>query len=70
MNFVFWSSLVGVLYTYIGYPAGIGLLARLSPRPWKSAPITPSVSVVLHGWLRKLLRPNVRLSGNATSTRN
>jgi len=47
MNFVFWSSLVGVLYTYIGYPAGIGLLARLSPRPWKSAPITPSVSVVL-----------------------
>jgi glycosyltransferase involved in cell wall biosynthesis len=47
MIFLFWSSLLGVLYTYIGYPVGIWLLARLFPRPWKSAPITPSVSVVL-----------------------
>ena len=47
MRLVFWLSLVGILYTYIGYPILIWLLARLFPRRWASAPITPSVSIVL-----------------------
>ena len=47
MKTVFWLSLIGILYTYAGYPAAMWMLARLRPRPWKTAPITPSVSVVL-----------------------
>jgi poly-beta-1,6-N-acetyl-D-glucosamine synthase len=44
---IFWLSLAGIVYTYVGYPVAIWLVARLRPRPWKFAPITPSVSVVL-----------------------
>ena len=47
MRIVFWLSLSGILYTYVGYPVAMWLLARLRPRPWKAAPITPGVSVVL-----------------------
>jgi cellulose synthase/poly-beta-1,6-N-acetylglucosamine synthase-like glycosyltransferase len=47
VKIVFWLSLIGILYTYLGYPAAMWMLARLRPRPWKAAPITPSVSVVL-----------------------
>ena len=47
MRVVFWLSLVGILYTYIGYPILIWLLARLFPRHWISLPIQPSVSIVL-----------------------
>jgi cellulose synthase/poly-beta-1,6-N-acetylglucosamine synthase-like glycosyltransferase len=47
VKIVFWLSLIGVLYTYVGYPAMMWMLARLRPRPWKVAPITPSVSIVL-----------------------
>jgi poly-beta-1,6-N-acetyl-D-glucosamine synthase len=47
MKVLFWISLAGVLYTYVGYPALIWLVARLRPRRWLSGPITPSVSIVL-----------------------
>jgi cellulose synthase/poly-beta-1,6-N-acetylglucosamine synthase-like glycosyltransferase len=47
VKIVFWISLSGILYTYAGYPVTMWLLARLRPRPWKFAPIAPSVSVVL-----------------------
>ena len=47
MKIVFWLSLTGILYTYMGYPAAMWMLARLRPRPWKAAPIAPSVSIVL-----------------------
>jgi len=47
MRIVFWLSLVGILYTYIGYPVLIWLLSRLFPRRWTFSPITPSVSIVL-----------------------
>ena len=47
MRIVFWLSLMGILYAYIGYPVAMCLLARLRPRPWKTAPITPGVSIVL-----------------------
>jgi cellulose synthase/poly-beta-1,6-N-acetylglucosamine synthase-like glycosyltransferase len=47
VKIVFWLSLIGILYTYAGYPAAMWILARLRPRPWKFAPITPGVSIVL-----------------------
>jgi glycosyltransferase involved in cell wall biosynthesis len=47
VKIVFWLSLLGILYTYAGYPVAMWLLAKLRPRPWKAAPITPSVSIVL-----------------------
>ena len=47
MKIVFWLSLIGILYTYAGYPVAMWILARLLPRPWKTASITPSVSIVL-----------------------
>jgi len=61
MKLVFWLSLSGILYTYAGYPVLMWLLARLRPRPWKAAPITPSVSIVLavHNGVA-LLRSKIR----------
>jgi biofilm PGA synthesis N-glycosyltransferase PgaC len=47
MIFLFWFSTIAILYTYVGYPAGIWLLARLRRLKTARAPITPSVSVVL-----------------------
>jgi poly-beta-1,6-N-acetyl-D-glucosamine synthase len=47
VKIIFWLSLAGVLYTYAGYPAIMWMLARLRPHPWKTAPIAPSVSLVL-----------------------
>jgi cellulose synthase/poly-beta-1,6-N-acetylglucosamine synthase-like glycosyltransferase len=42
-----WVSLLGVLYTYAGYPVLMWILARLRPQPWTVSPITPSLSVLL-----------------------
>ena len=47
MKIVFCVSLIGIFYVYVGYPIAMWLLARWHPRPWKVAPITPSVSIVL-----------------------
>ena len=47
MKILFWTSLIGVLYTYAGYPVVMALLSRLRPWSSKSARITPSVSIVL-----------------------
>jgi len=47
VKIVFWLSLIGVLYTYLGYPVAMWMLSRLRPRPWKVGPITPSISIVL-----------------------
>lgn len=47
MKFIFWISLAGILYTYLGYPIWMWMLARLRPRPWAVKQIVPSVSVVL-----------------------
>jgi glycosyltransferase involved in cell wall biosynthesis len=44
---IFWLSLTGTIYAYVGYPLLISMLARLRPRQWKTAPITPCISVVL-----------------------
>ena len=56
MKILFWLSLIGILYTYAGYPVAMWMFARLRPRPWKAAPINPSVSVVLavHNGIERL----------------
>jgi glycosyltransferase involved in cell wall biosynthesis len=38
MKLLFWFSLLVIVYTSLGYPAAIALLARLRPRPWRKAP--------------------------------
>lgn len=43
----FWTSLAVVLYTYIGYPVLMAVLAKLRPRPWRKESIRPSVSVIM-----------------------
>ena len=44
---LFWLALVGILYTYVGYPVVIALLARWRRRPVRSAPITPTVTLLI-----------------------
>lgn len=64
MRTLFWVSLAVIAYTYIGYPIVMYLLARFLPRPWRQAPFSAPVSVVmavhngmarLHGQLEHLL---------------
>jgi glycosyltransferase involved in cell wall biosynthesis len=43
----FWGSLGALAWTHVGYPAAIGVLARLSPRPVRRAEITPRVALVV-----------------------
>jgi cellulose synthase/poly-beta-1,6-N-acetylglucosamine synthase-like glycosyltransferase len=47
VKIVFWLSLAGVLYTYVGYPLVMWLRARIWPRPWTVGPIAPDVSIVV-----------------------
>jgi cellulose synthase/poly-beta-1,6-N-acetylglucosamine synthase-like glycosyltransferase len=47
VRIVFWLSMIGILYTYLGYPVVMWMLARLRPRPWIVNPISLSVSIVL-----------------------
>ena len=44
---LFWISVAAILYTYIGYPVVVWMLARLRRREVLKADIFPSVSVVL-----------------------
>jgi glycosyltransferase involved in cell wall biosynthesis len=44
---VFWGSLGALAWTHAGYPAAIGVLARVRPRPVKREDVTPSVALVV-----------------------
>lgn len=44
---LFWSAVITIAYTYIGYPLVVLARAAIRPRRLRSAPIEPSVSVVL-----------------------
>ncbi|HYP28473.1 MAG TPA: glycosyltransferase family 2 protein [Blastocatellia bacterium] len=44
---LFWLSIIAIVYTYMGYPAIVWLLARVSRRGVSRAGITPRVSVVI-----------------------
>ena len=43
----FWGSLGALAWTHAGYPAAMGVLARLRPRPVARRDVTPSVAVVV-----------------------
>lgn len=47
LEMIFWICAVGIFYIYVGYPALIGLLARLFPRVVTKAPFVGRVSVVI-----------------------
>ena len=47
MRTIFWLSLIGIFYAYVGYPVAMWTLARLRPRTWQKAIVNPSVSIVL-----------------------
>jgi glycosyltransferase involved in cell wall biosynthesis len=44
---VFWGSLKALAWTHVGYPAAMGVLARLRPRPVAREDVTPSVALVV-----------------------
>jgi glycosyltransferase involved in cell wall biosynthesis len=44
---VFWGALGALAWTHAGYPAAMGVLARLRPRPVARDAVTPSVAVVV-----------------------
>jgi len=44
---IFWLSLLGILYTYVGYALIITLLARWRARPVKQGDITPTVTMLV-----------------------
>jgi GT2 family glycosyltransferase len=44
---LFWLAGALVAYTYAGFPLIVLLRGRLRPRPHRSAPITPAVSIVI-----------------------
>jgi len=44
---VFWGSLGALAWTHAGYPAAMGVLARLRPRPVRREDVTPSVALVV-----------------------
>ena len=47
LYFVFWTSVFLILYTYVGYPIIIFLLARLRPCPVQKQAIQPKVSMII-----------------------
>ncbi len=44
---LFWGSLGALAWTHVGYPAALGVLARLRPRPVRREDVTPSVALVV-----------------------
>ncbi|MGE5624331.1 MAG: glycosyltransferase family 2 protein [Bacillota bacterium] len=53
---VFWTSIAFLLYTYIGYPLLIRLWSWLSPRPLRTSPLLPCMTlvVVAHNEARRI----------------
>ncbi len=44
---MFWGSVGALAWTHAGYPAAMGALARLRPRPVRKNEVTPSVALVV-----------------------
>lgn len=47
MKLVFWLSLTLIVYAYVGYVLWLRVLILLRPRPVQSAPLTPTISVIM-----------------------
>jgi cellulose synthase/poly-beta-1,6-N-acetylglucosamine synthase-like glycosyltransferase len=50
LEVLFWTCLAVGLYPYAGYPICIGLLKLIRPRPPRTGPITPTVTVVISAY--------------------
>jgi len=44
---VFWGSLGALAWTHAGYPAAMGILARVRPRPVRRGEVAPSVALIV-----------------------
>jgi cellulose synthase/poly-beta-1,6-N-acetylglucosamine synthase-like glycosyltransferase len=44
---IFWGAIGVVIYTYLGYPAIVWLLGYLFPQPVHTAPVTPTITVLI-----------------------
>lgn len=64
MELLFWSSVIGVVYPYLVYPAILWLMARLTrrPAPWSPAPL-PGVTVII-----PVSNEEVRIVGKVVNT--
>ncbi len=49
MNWLFWSAIALVIYTYIGYPVQLWLTSRLLPKPVQRGSQTPEVVMIVVG---------------------
>ena len=49
MNWLFWSAIALVIYTYIGYPLQLWLTSRLLPKPVLRGSQTPEVVMIVVG---------------------
>jgi cellulose synthase/poly-beta-1,6-N-acetylglucosamine synthase-like glycosyltransferase len=47
LRLLFWLSITAIIYTYLGYPLVVWLMARCRRREVRKAAITPKVSVVI-----------------------
>ena len=47
LEIIFWTALGLIVWTHVGYPLAMGLLARLRPRPVAKAAIEPSVVLIV-----------------------
>lgn len=47
LEFTFWAALGLLGYVYAGYPVLVWMLSRVRPRPIRSAPATPTITVVI-----------------------
>jgi cellulose synthase/poly-beta-1,6-N-acetylglucosamine synthase-like glycosyltransferase len=48
MHWIFWFSLIALVYTYLGYPCMLGLLARRRQSPIRRDRLSfPSISVII-----------------------
>ena len=71
-EFLFWFSLIFIVYTYAGYPALLYVWSRLFPKPVRKAYMEPApmVSVVIAaGNEEKNIRAPDRESGRAGLSR-
>src|SRR5512136_916024 len=47
LTFLFWLCVISILYTYAGYPALLGLFARLKPKPAPYPPHEPNITLLI-----------------------
>src|SRR6516225_6221485 len=50
LEVLFWTCLAVGLYPYAGYPICIALLKAIRPRPARTGPIAPTVTVVISAY--------------------